>query len=87
MLKLKPFPKKQDIVLQHPYPKVMIIINNRGKKKKILSRDRYEREREAIKKFENYQPEINIEYVDKYGRVLDPKSAFRELSQKFHGKY
>ena len=35
MLKLKPFPKKQDIVLQHPYPKVMIIINNRGKKKKI----------------------------------------------------
>jgi len=45
-----------------------------------------ERERESVKKFENYQPEIKLEYTDKFGRQLNPKEAFRELSHRFHGK-
>jgi U4/U6.U5 tri-snRNP-associated protein 1 len=48
--------------------------------------DRFDRERDAIKKFENYQPVVNIQYTDKFGRTLDEKEAFRLLSHKFHGK-
>jgi len=49
-------------------------------------RERMERDRDAIKRFENYQPVVDLKYTDTYGRNLDPKEAFRLLSHKFHGK-
>ena len=44
-------------------------------------------DREVIKKFESYKPDVNLVYVDKYGRSLTPKEAFKELSHYFHGKH
>ncbi|CAI2355212.1 unnamed protein product [Caenorhabditis sp. 36 PRJEB53466] len=34
----------------------------------------------------DYKPEVNISYVDKKGREMDSKDAYRELSYKFHGR-
>ncbi|CAB3399413.1 unnamed protein product [Caenorhabditis bovis] len=34
----------------------------------------------------DYHPEVNITYVDKKGRDMDAKDAYRELSYKFHGR-
>ncbi|KHJ94488.1 SART-1 family protein [Oesophagostomum dentatum] len=34
----------------------------------------------------DYHPEVNIQYVDDKGRVMDQKDAYRELSYKFHGR-
>ena len=33
-----------------------------------------------------YKPNVNLEYIDDDGRILDQKEAFRYLSHKFHGK-
>ena len=33
-----------------------------------------------------YVPNVNIEYVDDHGRVLNTKEAFRFMSHKFHGR-
>ena len=52
----------------------------------VFCSDRQERERDSIKKFENYNPVVNIQYTDKFGRTLDPKEAFTLLSHEFHGK-
>lgn len=30
---------------------------------------------------------LKVEHMDKYGRVMTPKEAFRELCHKFHGKF
>ena len=32
-------------------------------------------ERELIRKFESYKPDVNITYVDQYGRNLSPKEV------------
>ncbi|KAJ1353402.1 hypothetical protein KIN20_010021 [Parelaphostrongylus tenuis] len=34
----------------------------------------------------DYHPEVNIQYVDEKGRIMDQKDAYRELSYKFHGR-
>lgn len=34
----------------------------------------------------DYKPDVNISYVDKKGREMDAKDAYRELSYKFHGR-
>jgi len=31
-------------------------------------------------------PNLRLDYLDEYGRVLTPKEAFRQMSHKFHGK-
>ncbi|KAL1881124.1 hypothetical protein VTK73DRAFT_4801 [Phialemonium thermophilum] len=35
---------------------------------------------------EGYQPNVELKYVDEYGRNLDQKEAFKHLSHQFHGK-
>ncbi|CCD67759.1 SNU66/SART1 family protein [Caenorhabditis elegans] len=34
----------------------------------------------------DYKPDVNISYVDRKGREMDAKDAYRELSYKFHGR-
>jgi U4/U6.U5 tri-snRNP-associated protein 1 len=34
----------------------------------------------------NYQPKVDLKYVDDHGRSLDQKGAFKHLSHHFHGK-
>uniref|UniRef100_A0A1I7TYF9 U4/U6.U5 tri-snRNP-associated protein 1 n=1 Tax=Caenorhabditis tropicalis TaxID=1561998 RepID=A0A1I7TYF9_9PELO len=34
----------------------------------------------------DYKPDVNISYVDRKGRDMDAKDAYRELSYKFHGR-
>lgn len=40
----------------------------------------------AQKRFENYEPEINLQYYDDMGQKLDSKGAYKYLSHQFHGK-
>ena len=35
---------------------------------------------------EGFVPNVNLEYIDDSGRLLNTKEAFRYLSHKFHGK-
>jgi hypothetical protein len=35
---------------------------------------------------EGYKPNVDIKYFDKWGYELNQKDAFRDLSQRFHGK-
>ncbi|KAI7902716.1 SART-1 protein [Cokeromyces recurvatus] len=59
-----------------------------------LERERErEREREEARRLrefelamENYKPEVNLEYTDDSGRVMNTHEAFRYMSHKFHGK-
>lgn len=48
-------------------------------------RDR-QRAKELEEKFRDYKPVINLEYRDEFGRVLNTKEAYKQLSYKFHGK-
>lgn len=41
--------------------------------------------KEAQKRFENYKPDIKLEYRDEDGRLLSTKDAYRHLSHQFHG--
>ncbi|CAD6193623.1 unnamed protein product [Caenorhabditis auriculariae] len=41
---------------------------------------------QAFPEKKDYNPEITICYVDKKGRDMDAKDAYRELSYKFHGR-
>ena len=34
-----------------------------------------------------YRPNVDIKYVDEYGRRLGPKEAFKDISHQFHGKW
>ncbi|KNC96399.1 U4/U6-U5 snRNP complex subunit SNU66 [Spizellomyces punctatus DAOM BR117] len=45
-----------------------------------------ERAREVEERFRHYIPDVNLDYHDEYGRKLNAKEAFRQLSHKFHGK-
>ncbi|RUP43798.1 SART-1 family-domain-containing protein, partial [Jimgerdemannia flammicorona] len=66
----------------------------RGGSSRELDREKeYEasyREREKLREWEqrmvNYKPDVNLEYVDEFGRQMTTKEAFRFLSHKFHGK-
>lgn len=42
--------------------------------------------REAVKEFENYKPDINIQYTDEFGRTMTKKEAWKSLSHIFHHK-
>lgn len=42
--------------------------------------------REAVKEFENYKPDINIQYTDEFGRIMNKKEAWKSLSHIFHHK-
>lgn len=56
----------------------------------IRERDRLlydKREAEyAMERFRDYNPDINIEYHDEFGRTLTQKEAWKRLSHVFHGK-
>lgn len=58
-------------------------------KEALAQKENHERElleaKEAQKRFENYKPEIRLEYRDDDGRVLSTKDAYRHLSHQFHG--
>lgn len=40
----------------------------------------------AMERFRDYNPDINIEYHDEFGRTLSQKEAWKRLSHVFHGK-
>lgn len=50
------------------------------------SRDRYSGRVSEFQEKSGYKPEVNLEYIDHEGRILNEKEAFRQLSHKFHGK-
>lgn len=56
----------------------------------IAAKENRERELEearlAQKRFENYNPEVDIRYYDDDGRELSTKEAYKQLAQQFHGK-
>ncbi|KAJ3035010.1 hypothetical protein HDV00_004382 [Rhizophlyctis rosea] len=52
-----------------------------------LRRAESARARAEQQRFQNYIPEVNLVYHDEYGRELNQKEAFRQLSHKFHGKH
>src|SRR5699024_5660532 len=33
-----------------------------------------------------YKPDVQLKYVDEYGRLMNQKEAFKHLSHQFHGK-
>ena len=41
---------------------------------------------EDAKRFKDYNPDVSINYYDEYGRALNQKEAFKQLSHRFHGK-
>lgn len=53
---------------------------------KEVQRKERERQREQERLMRDYKPDVQLRYVDKYGRDLDPKEAYRDLSHRFHGK-
>jgi U4/U6.U5 tri-snRNP-associated protein 1 len=55
------------------------------KKEEEELRDR-QRAKELETKFRDYKPVINLEYRDEFGRILNTKEAYKQLSYKFHGK-
>lgn len=40
----------------------------------------------SLQEKEDYVPSVDIKYFDKWGFELNQKDAFRDLSQRFHGK-
>ncbi|RUS15975.1 SART-1 protein [Endogone sp. FLAS-F59071] len=58
---------------------------DREKEYEASYRDR-EKARELEQRMVNYKPDVNLEYVDEFGRQMTTKEAFRHLSHKFHGK-
>ncbi|KAI8823082.1 SART-1 protein [Fimicolochytrium jonesii] len=44
------------------------------------------RAREIEERYKLYNPDVDLKYHDEYGRELNQKEAFRQLSHKFHGK-
>lgn len=58
-----------------------------GDDEKFQRRDRFQHGPISdFKEKEGYRPNVNLEYIDDSGHVLDEKEAFRYLSHKFHGK-
>ncbi|KAJ3027000.1 hypothetical protein HK097_006259, partial [Rhizophlyctis rosea] len=52
-----------------------------------LARLERQRAKEEEERFKHYIPEVNLVYHDEFGRELNQKEAFRQLSHKFHGKH
>lgn len=36
-------------------------------------------------KLKDYKPEVNLKYIDEFGREMDSKEAYKQLSHQFHG--
>jgi len=55
---------------------------------KYRKRDRYSGGGMTMdfKEKDSYKPEVNLDYVDETGRLMNQKEAFRYLSHRFHGK-
>ncbi len=49
-------------------------------------RDQYESRQMAEIFNREYKPDIEISYIDEFGRQMTPKEAFKHLSHQFHGK-
>ncbi|ORX94711.1 SART-1 protein [Basidiobolus meristosporus CBS 931.73] len=71
--------------------------SSRRERSPSRSRDRYSRDRsrsrdrrrdvdDEWKRFENYKPDVHLEYSDEFGNPANQKEAFRAQSHKFHGK-
>lgn len=64
-------------------------IQARGGNKDQATREYENRMREqreaadAVERFKNYKPDIQIVYHDEFGRNLTPKEAWKALSHKF----
>lgn len=60
--------------------------NNRVREEREIRRAKRERIAFTVDLYKNYSPEINLDRFDEFGRKLNQKEAFRQLSHKFHGK-
>lgn len=49
-------------------------------------RDQQEARRQAEMFNNEYKPDVQLKYVDEFGRNMDQKEAFKHLSHQFHGK-
>ncbi|PGG98282.1 hypothetical protein AJ79_08919 [Helicocarpus griseus UAMH5409] len=70
-----------------------------GKLDRMSARDREEYARQENKQRDQqesrqmaeifnreYKPDVQLKYVDEFGRLMDQKEAFKHLSHQFHGK-
>ncbi|OAX77446.1 hypothetical protein ACJ72_08255 [Emergomyces africanus] len=70
-----------------------------GKLDRMTARDREEYARQENKQRDQlesrqmaeifnreYKPDVQLKYVDEFGRLMDQKEAFKHLSHQFHGK-
>lgn len=60
--------------------------NSRLKDERELRKAKREKISFVLDQYKNYNPEVNLEYFDEFGRKLNQREAFRQLSHKFHGK-
>lgn len=51
-----------------------------------VSRDQLESRQMAEIFNREYKPDVQLKYVDEFGRSMDAKEAFKHLSHQFHGK-
>ncbi|KAK0596554.1 hypothetical protein LWI29_016756 [Acer saccharum] len=58
------------------------LLKDRGTFKKESGRDRDDKRRKLVDRFEH----IHIDRKDEFGRYISPKETFRRLSYKFHSK-
>ncbi|KAL4752860.1 hypothetical protein BDW72DRAFT_170289 [Aspergillus terricola var. indicus] len=49
-------------------------------------RDQEEARQLAAKFNEQYKPDVQLKYIDEFGRQMNQKEAFKHLSHQFHGK-
>ncbi|RDW81073.1 U4/U6-U5 snRNP complex subunit SNU66 [Aspergillus mulundensis] len=49
-------------------------------------RDQEEARHLAAKFNEEYKPDVQLKYIDEFGRQMNQKEAFKHLSHQFHGK-
>lgn len=53
---------------------------------KFSKRARYTGSLSEFRDKSDYKPDVQLQYVDDNGRLMNEKEAFRQLSHKFHGK-
>ncbi|KAL4803667.1 SART-1 protein [Aspergillus unguis] len=49
-------------------------------------RDQQEARRQAEMFSKEYKPDVQLKYIDEFGRSMNQKEAFKHLSHQFHGK-
>jgi U4/U6.U5 tri-snRNP-associated protein 1 len=55
-------------------------------RKANINRDLLESRKLAEVFNKEYKPDVQLNYVDKFGRHMTSKEAFKQLSHQFHGK-